>query len=212
MEEIQAAIPGRRAAEVACARCTACCAASQFVHISPDETGALACIPPQLLFPAPNMPEGQKLMGYDEQGRCPMLGACGCSIYEARPRTCRSYDCRIFAAAGVEPADESQAAIARQARRWRFAFDSPEDEVLFAAVRASAAYLGEYAGRLPSEYLPRNAVELAVLAIEIHGVFLKGDPRTGRAAVVRPDAAAVQLAVLQRHGTRGRTDSPEVTA
>src|SRR5487761_2058332 len=84
--------------DVPCGSCTACCTSSQFVHISPDEVETLASIPTELLFPAPRLPRGHVLMGYDEHGHCPMLVAGKCSIYEQRPRTCRSYDCRVFAA------------------------------------------------------------------------------------------------------------------
>ena len=35
-------------------------------------------------------------------GHCPMLVDGRCSIYEHRPRTCRTYDCRVFPAAGLE--------------------------------------------------------------------------------------------------------------
>ena len=64
------------------------------------------------------MPEGHLLLGFDEHGRCPMLVRGACSIYESRPRTCRTYDCRVFAAAGVTP--DEQPDIAAQVRRWRF--------------------------------------------------------------------------------------------
>ena len=76
---------------------------SQFVHIEPDEADALAHIPAALLFPAPGRPHGHVLLGFDERGHCPMLVEGGCSIYEHRPRTCRTYDCRVFAATGLEP-------------------------------------------------------------------------------------------------------------
>src|SRR5262245_45885670 len=98
----QRAIRGDIDADVPCDGCTACCRSSQFVHIAPDETDTLAHIPPALLFPAPQMTRGHVVLGYDERGHCPMLADDGCSIYEHRPRTCRTYDCRVFAAAGVE--------------------------------------------------------------------------------------------------------------
>lgn len=90
------ALRGEAASEVPCDGCTACCRSSQFVHIEPDETDTLARIPEELLFPASRLPAGNKLMGYDEHGRCPMLVDDRCSIYEHRPRACRTYDCRVF--------------------------------------------------------------------------------------------------------------------
>jgi uncharacterized protein len=96
---------GTHDAEVPCGTCTACCTASQFVHIGPEEADTLAHIPADLLFPAPRAPRGHVLLGYDERGHCPMLVEEKCSIYAHRPKACRTYDCRIFAAADVELAD-----------------------------------------------------------------------------------------------------------
>jgi Fe-S-cluster containining protein len=105
-------------AEVPCDGCTACCRSSRFVHVGPDEAAALAAIPGELLFAAPGWPAGWKVMGYDREGRCPMLGDDGCTIYEDRPRTCRTFDCRALAAAGMlKKLEEEAPAIAAAARR-----------------------------------------------------------------------------------------------
>jgi Fe-S-cluster containining protein len=103
LANMRAAIAGKQDSKVPCGTCTACCTSSQFVHIGPDETDTLAHIDARLLFPAPRMPRGHVVMGYDERGHCPMLIDDVCSIYEHRPRTCRTYDCRVFPAAGIEP-------------------------------------------------------------------------------------------------------------
>jgi Fe-S-cluster containining protein len=117
-------------ADVPCDGCTACCTASQFVLVEPDEHDALAAIPAELLFPAPRMPAGYRVMGYGEDGACPMFVDGRCSIYAARPRACRVYDCRVYAAAGVEPPD---AGVAARVRQWRFRDDAAADEVRAAA-------------------------------------------------------------------------------
>ncbi|HEY4331264.1 MAG TPA: YkgJ family cysteine cluster protein [Ilumatobacteraceae bacterium] len=135
MSQIGAAVRDETTSNVPCGECTACCTSSQFVHIAPDETDALAHIPAALLFPAPRMPRGHVLLGYDERGRCPMLGDNGCSIYEHRPRTCRAYDCRIFAATGVVP---DKPRIAAQTIRWRFTYAGPEDEAAHSELRVNA--------------------------------------------------------------------------
>ena len=158
-----AALRDGAAAAVPCGACTACCTSSQFVHIEPDETDTLAHIPVELLFPAPGKPRGHVLLGYDERGHCPMLVDGRCSIYEHRPKTCRTYDCRIFAAAGldVDAEDDRKAPIAGQARRWRFGFPTDDDRRRHAAVRAAA------------RSLPATSVtQLAVTAIEHHEEFL----------------------------------------
>src|SRR6476619_5859952 len=72
LTEIEGALRGEHGTDVPCGECTACCTASQFVHIGPEETDTLAHIPAELLFPAPWWPEGHLIMGYDEYGRCPM--------------------------------------------------------------------------------------------------------------------------------------------
>jgi len=120
---MQAAIRGERESDVPCNGCTACCTSSQFVHIGPDEHDTLAHVPAEVRFPAPGLPKGHFVMGYDERGHCPMLIDGDCSIYDHRPRTCRMYDCRIFAVTGVEP---DQPAIAARVRDWQFDVDEPE--------------------------------------------------------------------------------------
>lgn len=130
------ALAGAADADVPCGPCTACCTSSQFVHIGPEETATLARIPPALRFPAPGMPDGHVLLGYDASGRCPLLTDLGCSIYADRPRTCRTYDCRVFPAAGVTP---DKPGIAERVRSWRFTYDDDASLSLHAEVRRAAA-------------------------------------------------------------------------
>ena len=112
------ALEGDGVSDVPCGACTACCSASQFIEIAPDETATLGAIPRSLLFPAPAAPEGTLLMGYDELGRCPMFSDGSCSIYADRPRACRVYDCRVFAASNVYPDEVEKHEVANTARRW----------------------------------------------------------------------------------------------
>ena len=158
-----AALRDGAAAAVPCGACTACCTSSQFVHIEPDETDTLAHIPAELLFPAPGKPRGHVLLGYDERGHCPMLADGRCTIYEHRPRTCRTYDCRVFAATGldVDAEDDRKAPIARQAARWRFDFPGPEDRRRRAAVRTAVRSLRA-----------TSVTQLAVRAVEGHEEFM----------------------------------------
>lgn len=151
--------------DVPCGSCTACCTSSQFIHIAPDEEETLARVPRELLFPAPRLPAGHVLMGYDQQGHCPMLVDGACSIYEHRPRTCRTYDCRVFAASGLALEGPEKSAINERVGRWRFQLPEPTDRARLQAVRAATAYLGE---REPE----RTATERTLAAIEIHDRFL----------------------------------------
>ncbi len=188
LAELQGALRGERGSDVPCAGCTACCTSSQFVHIGPDETATLARIPAALLFPAPGLPRGHVVLGYDERGHCPMLIDGQCSIYEHRPRTCRTYDCRVFPAAGIE-ADKPL--IAARARQWRFDHPGPGDRVAHDAVQAAAAYLAADAGG------PANPTQRAVLAVEIHDAFLGPDDVTGETVVITPGPGTVRAAIAR---------------
>lgn len=179
--------------DVPCGTCTACCTSSQFVHIGPDERETLLRIPKALLFPAPGLPKGNVVMGYDERGHCPMFVNGACSIYEHRPRACRTYDCRVFPAAGLEPDHDGGAEIVERVRRWRFDVPEPEDETVRAAVHAAAAYLRANA-HLLAGLVPANPTQLAFLAVRIREVFLDRRP-TGEAGVVTPALDAVRAAL-----------------
>jgi hypothetical protein len=160
---MQAALRGDADAEVPCGSCTACCTSSQFVPIGPDETDTLAHIPAELLFPAPRQPKGHVVLGYDERGHCPMLVDGRCSIYEHRPRTCRTYDCRIFAATGLDVGadDQTKDPIAERVTRWQFSFPTADhrrrQDAVLTAVRTVRA---------------TNVTQLAVTAIERYEEFL----------------------------------------
>ncbi|MGI8750988.1 MAG: YkgJ family cysteine cluster protein [Acidimicrobiales bacterium] len=118
--------------------------------MEPDEYDTLSHIPAGLAFPAPRRPAGHVVLGYDEGGHCPMLVDGGCSIYEHRPRTCRTYDCRVFPAAGVAPEGDDKILIARQARRWRFSYGTQAGQDRHHAVRAAATFLAPEHRAAPS--------------------------------------------------------------
>jgi Fe-S-cluster containining protein len=173
--------------DVPCGSCTACCRSAYFIHVAPDEVETLRRIPAALRFPAPGLPKGHVVMGYDERGHCPMLVDDRCSIYEHRPRTCRTYDCRVFAAAGVTVDDERQRAIADRVARWRFEHPDEADRTEHAAVRAAAAFLRSDRDGL-GDAAPVNATQLAVLAVRISDLFDSA----------RPEPEAVRVAVRAR--------------
>ena len=161
---MEAALDGVNDSDVPCGSCTACCHASQFIHIAPDETDTISHIPRELLFPAPRAPKGHVLMGYDRDGRCPMLVDDRCSIYAHRPRTCRTYDCRVFPASGLT-ADDPE--IAATAGEWTFTHEpGTDDETLHAAVRAAAAWIDAHRAEL-GDRAPVTNTQWAVDAIEL---------------------------------------------
>jgi hypothetical protein len=191
MTQIEGAVRGEHGSDVPCDGCTACCTSSQFIHIGPEESDALAHIPAQLLFPAPRMPPGHVLMGYDESGACPMLIDEKCSIYAHRPMTCRTYDCRVFPAAGLDAGEDGKDLIADRSRRWRFTFPGPADRDLHDAVRAAATYLRGHPDFIPGGS-PVSATQLAVRAIDVHHVFLHSEEE--------PDPEVVRVALSRRPG------------
>lgn len=195
---MQRALEGEAGSDVPCDGCTGCCTSSQFIHIEPDEAETLARIPAELQFPAPRRPDGNVLLGYDENGHCPMLVDKMCSIYEHRPRTCRTYDCRVFPAAGVELDDEDKVSIARRAWRWQFSFPSELDHVSHDAVRAAARFVREHEDLLPEGAARADSTQRAVLAVHLHGAFLHHDDETGCTEVVNPEPEAVRRVVTSR--------------
>ena len=190
------ALAGKADAGVPCGDCCACCSTSHFVHIGPEERETLARVPRELLFPAPGMPAGHVLLPYDGHGNCPLLDGRGrCTIYAHRPLTCRTYDCRVFAAAGVEADREL---ITRRVRQWRFSCPGPADAERLAAVRAAAGWVRKHADAFPGREVPDGPADLAVLAVRVADVFLPGGPvatgaddSTTAAAVVRAANAGV---------------------
>lgn len=176
LARMEAALESPVGTDVPCGSCVACCSSSQFIHIGPDETETLRRVPAALVFAAPRMPRGHVLMGYDEHGRCPMLIDGLCSIYEHRPATCRTYDCRVFAAAELTPTDEGKDLIAQQVARWRFDHDTETDVVLHAAVAAAAVCVAEHRDALPVDERPSTTTQLAVTAVRAHRAFVGASP------------------------------------
>jgi len=207
LREMRAALSCGEDSDVPCGDCCACCSTSHFVHVGPDERDALAAVPRELTFPAPGAPAGHLVLPYDAHGRCPLLDARGrCTIYDRRPRTCRVYDCRVFAAAGI-PADRES--IVRQAARWEFTYADEHARAEHAAVRAAARFVRDNAGLFPGGAVPEDPAQLAVLAVKAAGVFLfgggeAGDPR--RPAFGSEIAGAVVQAVAGFEGD-GEADS-----
>jgi Fe-S-cluster containining protein len=181
---------GNGGSDVPCGACRGCCRSSMFIHITPEETQTLQRIPGALLFPAPGLPKGHVLMGYGDKGQCPMLVDNRCSIYEHRPRTCRDYDCRVFAATGVSVDERTQAEIARRVEAWAFDYGSQESHEEHRMLREAAAFLQKNRDLFPLGSLPSYPVQLAALAVRIYRVFCDmrvrggGDVCGGRDAVI----------------------------
>lgn len=161
--------------DVACGECTGCCSSSYFIHVRPADTAALARIPKDMLVAAPGQPIGNMLMGYDENGLCPMLTEGRCSIYAYRPQTCRDYDCRVFAAAGIAAGDNDKSVINQRVKSWKFSYPSAQDSAEHRAVQVAASFIKNNRASFPGGRIPENPSQLAILALKVYPVFLGAD-------------------------------------
>jgi Fe-S-cluster containining protein len=164
-------------ADVPCGPCNACCRTCHQIHLRPGEKRARKRLPKEYLTVARGLPPGYLLLGYTEDGACPVLIGGRCTIYEDRPLVCRTYDCRLYAATGVEP---DRAEIAVQVRRWRFTYPGEEDRERQEAVLAALRFIRETPSCLPGEAARRQPIRLATLAVVAHELFRPGATRGAR--------------------------------
>jgi Fe-S-cluster containining protein len=155
---LRGSLQNSQSVEVPCDGCTACCRSGKLIPVEADEVDARAHIPAEDLVPMPGEP-ARRVLRHEQSGRCSQLTLEGCSVYAHRPRACRTYDCRIFAATGVE-ADAPL--IAEQAARWRFRYSSQAARQSHQNVRMAAVTLG-FPGGLSA---PVSPTQHAVNAIE----------------------------------------------
>ena len=174
---MRGALAKQSGSDVPCGACTACCTSAYFILIKPEETQTLSKIPRKFLVPAPGLPKGHVLMGHYENGHCPMLVQGKCSIYQHRPRTCRQYDCRVFAAAGIEAGGQEKAGVNQVVRRWKFTYQNKQERAQHAAVRAAAEFMQSKPDCFPGGAVPRDPSRLAILALKVFSVFFKRKPQ-----------------------------------
>jgi len=121
------------------------------------------------------LPDGHFVMGYNEHGHCPMLQDNRCTIYNARPQTCRAYDCRIFTASDMPPGETDKAPVSERTARWAFDYKTTADRNEQQNIARAAHWLvterDNPESRLPTQFIPSNSTQLAVLAIELRELF-----------------------------------------
>jgi hypothetical protein len=188
--EMRAGLRHGASVDVPCTGCTACCRSSQFVLIEADEQDTTDHIPPEYLCPAPRMPGGSFVLGFGEDGACPMPGPQGCSIYEFRPRACRVYDCRVFTACGFYPKGEARVMVAKRAKQWQFSFSSDAGRAEIAAVRRAADFLRHHPDALPTRAGTPDLTQVAALAVSASDLFVADEDD--------PDPAAVRAELRRR--------------
>ena len=182
LAQMLAVLRGERDADVPCGECVGCCVSSYPIPLRPTDAAALASVPSRHLH-FPSMPgNGLALMGFREDGTCPMLCAGKCSIYSNRPQTCRDYDCRIYAAADLMP-DGDRPVIAGRVRAWTFTLTSAQEQAALTAIRSAAQYIQQHRDLFPSAMRAGSATAAAVLALKVHPVFMACMNDTGLPAV-----------------------------
>lgn len=110
-------------------------------------------------------------MGYNDHGHCPMWTGTRCSIYEHRPRTCRTYDCRVFTATGLAVDQQTQYEIANRVKAWAFHYESEAGPSQRSALQKAAAFLQNNRDLFPHGALPAQPAHLAALAVRIYKLF-----------------------------------------
>lgn len=187
---LQAQTQAEPAGEVPCADCNACCKASYFIAIAAEETETIARIPRVRLTVSTRSRERQWALDQSCSGSCPMLVDEACSIYEHRPRACRRFDCRVFAATSIAPGTGRRAAVNQQVWRWRFDYPSAGDALRQTALLDAAAFLQQHADLIDPDVAPTDTGQLAKAAVFVHELFLPAntqhhDPQQLAAALNR---------------------------
>ncbi len=157
-----------QAADVPCGSCNACCRSAYFIQVHGSEQAALAHIPAALLVPAPGQ-DNTWVLGFDETGCCPMLVDGRCSIYQHRPHTCRTYDCRIFCAAGQPAGGAEKSAVNTRVAAWQFSYRDRQARQQHQAAQTAARYLLARAQDFPAH--TANPTQLALSALRLVELF-----------------------------------------
>jgi hypothetical protein len=187
LRAMRAALAGSSGMDVACGDCVGCCTSSYFIKVRAHETGAIERIGADNLRPVPGSSNGNLLMGFDAQGHCFMFANGGCSIYQDRPETCRTYDCRVFTAAGMN-AGPDKSVINERIASWKFDYPTPRDHLEHRAVTAAANFLRQHPVRFPGGRVPSRPSEIAVLAVKSYEVFLDTPATDAEISVAIVDA------------------------
>ncbi len=119
-----------------------------------------------------------------------MLRCGNCTIYARRPQTCLDYDCRVFAAAGIDAGGDDKAVINRRVHEWRFQFATEEQRQAHLAIQAAASFVRAERAHFPPGYAPLNALGIAALALRVYPVFMPPGPPSRAADTARAVVAA----------------------
>ena len=194
LRAMRAALAGHAGMDVACGDCVGCCTSSLFHQGARTRTRRpSSASAPDNLQPVPGT-QGDMLMGFDAHGHCFMFANGGCSIYQHRPETCRTYDCRVFTAAGMKAGGDEKSVINERIASWRFSYPHGQDRDEHRAVTAAANFLRQHPVRFPGGHVPSRPSEIAVLAVKTYPVFLEPPPTDAGIAAAIVEAASSSIA------------------
>uniref|UniRef100_UPI0035B29823 YkgJ family cysteine cluster protein n=1 Tax=Hylemonella sp. TaxID=2066020 RepID=UPI0035B29823 len=180
-----------------CGDCRACCSSGYFIPVRNDETRTIEAIPPNALFHAPSHPTGELLLiGLTKSGRCSMLKNKQCLVYGLRPQACRDYDCRLFAAAGI---NSGIPAIDRTVKKWKFSYRGSAALDKHLSIQAAASFVQTHSSKFPSGKYPTRPDEIAITAVKAHGIF-SGAAHTRRSVETVASAYVRACKYFDRYG------------
>lgn len=115
--------------DVPCNGCNKCCKSFKEISITDSESKNLNHL----------AKDGKLFLKLKENGECSYLVDNKCSIYNNRPKTCKEYDCRIYALANIRPENfphpsEDGVGIFVLRNKTR------DDEIMAAATAMAASY------------------------------------------------------------------------
>jgi uncharacterized protein len=173
LTQARAALRGNGGSEVPCGDCVGCCTSAYSIRVRPQDI-ALEIIPAKLLSSMPGLAYPHTKMNPLANGHCPMFKQGKCCIYAQRPQTCLDYDCRIFAAAGME-AGADKPVINQRVRQWRFTYATPAEQQAHQAVQAAAMFIQQHRMNFPAGQAPVTPAAIAVLAVKAYRLFFDAD-------------------------------------
>lgn len=191
LRAMRRSLQGDAGMDVPCGDCVGCCVSGYSLQLRPQDHEAAARIPATFVVSAAGFAKGNLTVRALDNGLCPMLDDGRCCIYDVRPQTCLDYDCRIFAAAGIDAGGEDKFVINKRVRAWRFSYPERTDELEHAAVRAAAEFIRDRRDSFTVR-IPAGPMGIAVFAIKAYEVFL--DPAIGTKSNVEVARAIVDAA------------------